>query len=139
MVTHTLTVFRNYFGFQQSFLFVRAFRKGRSLPPTKCPAEYLASAFLRTAATLSQQETDMSSSGTWMLQKNGGYLSSSPHIYFPLTYRSLRLFFYSSLYSGQQYSASNRTVWVARRPQEPRFLWGRVWSWPHGSQHLLHY
>lgn len=61
-------------------------RKVWSSPPTKCPAEYLVSPSLRTAATLSQQETDMSSSGTWMLLKNRGYLISSLHIYFPLNY-----------------------------------------------------
>lgn len=60
-----------------TFSSVHACRKGRSSPPTKCPAESLASAFPRTAATLSQQETDMSNSGTWMLQKNGGYLIPS--------------------------------------------------------------
>lgn len=93
--THTLC-FVSLCGFQQTFSFMHVCRKGRSSPPTKCPAEYLASAFLRTAATLSQQETDMSSSGTWMLQKNGGYLISSPHVYFPLKYQSffLRLLFF---------------------------------------------
>ena len=53
--------------------FLSVSRKVRSSPPTKCPAECSACRSLRTTATLSPQERDTSSSGTWTPQENDGY------------------------------------------------------------------
>lgn len=116
-------------------------RKVRSSPPTKCPAECRPSPSLGTTATLSPQETDTSSSGTWTPPKNAGYrpdLQSANHSSFCSSLELTGCFIFS-LYPGEQHGASDWSVGLARRPQEQCVQRGCVWAWPHGVQHLLHH